>query len=96
MSNFDLSTVTKVANLARLELSDGEKTLFAGQMTGIMSLVNQLNEVDTATTEPLANVSDITLKMRDDVVNDGNQQQAVLQNAPDALEGFFAVPKIVE
>ena len=46
--------------------------------------------------EPLANVVDIKLRLREDVVNDGGQQQKVLANAPEAMEGFFVVPKVVE
>ena len=55
-----------------------------------------LNEVDVTGIEPMTSVTPMRLKRRDDVVTDGNQQAAVLSNAPDAREGFFAVPKVVE
>ena len=96
MTNFDQNAARKVASLARLSLTPEELTLYAGQMQNILKFVEQLNEVDTSNVEPLANVSEIPLHLREDVVNDGNQQQAVVANAPETLEGFFVVPKVVE
>ena len=55
-----------------------------------------MSEVDVEGVEPMTSVTPLRLKRRADVVNDGNQQAAVLKNAPDAREGFFAVPKVVE
>jgi aspartyl-tRNA(Asn)/glutamyl-tRNA(Gln) amidotransferase subunit C len=55
-----------------------------------------LNEVDVEGIEPMTSVTPQRLFRREDVVNDGNQQAAVLANAPDSREGFFAVPMVVE
>lgn len=96
MSEFNLETTRKVAALARLALTDDEITKYATQMKNIINFVEQLKEVDTSTVEPLANVAEIDLFLREDVVNDGNQQAAVLANAPEELEGFFVVQKVVE
>lgn len=96
MTDFNLDTARKVANLARLALTEQELSLYAGQMQNILKFVEQLNEVDTSGVEPLANVTEISLYLRDDVVTEGNQQQAILANAPEAMEGFFVVPKVVE
>ncbi len=46
--------------------------------------------------EPMTSVTPMRLKRREDVVTDGDQQAQILKNAPDAREGFFAVPKVVE
>ncbi len=92
----DLKTVKKVATLSRLEMNDTELEAVRVKLGNIMKFVEQLDEVNTDNVAPLANVVDIKLRLRDDVVNDGNQQQAVLANAPEALEGFFVVSKIVE
>ncbi len=92
----DLDTVKKVARLARLELSEGEMEATRVKLGSIMKFVEQLGEVNTDNIEPLANVVDIKLRLRDDVVTDGGIQQDVLKNAPEALEGFFVVPKVVE
>ncbi len=68
----------------------------AEKLSGILGLMEQLNEVDVSGVEPMTSVTPQRLKRRADVVNDGDQQSAVLANAPDAREGFFAVPKVVE
>ncbi len=92
----DIQTVKKVATLARLEMKDEELAAVQAKLGNIMKFVEQLGEVNTDNVEPLANVVDIKLRLRDDVVNDGGQQQAVLANAPEQMEGFFVVSKIVE
>lgn len=92
----DKATVTKIASLARLRVEDGEKDAYAAKIGGIMKWVEQLGEVNTDGVEPLASVTDITLRTREDVITDGNIQPQILANAPEATSGFFAVPKIVE
>lgn len=91
-----LDQVQKIARLARLSLTDAEVQKYAGQMTNILKFAEQLSEVDTRDVAPLASVSDIALTLREDVVSDGNLQKEVLQNAPEALEGYFVVQKVVE
>ena len=92
----DLKTVKKVATLARLEMSETELEAVRVKIGNIMKFVEQLGEVNTDNVAPLANVVDIKLRLREDTVNDGGQQEKVLANAPEAMEGFFVVPKIVE
>lgn len=92
----DLQTVKKVATLARLEMNETELEAVRVKLGNIMKFVEQLGEVNTDNVQPLANVVDIKLRLREDVVNDGGQQKEVLANAPEALEGFFVVSKIVE
>ena len=92
----DLKTIKKVATLSRLEMNDAELEAVRVKLGNIMKFVEQLDEVNTDKVEPLANVVDIKLRLREDVVNDGNQQTKVLANAPEAVEGFFVVSKIVE
>ena len=58
--------------------------------------MEQLNEVNVAGIEPMTSVTPMRLKRRQDAVTDGNIQTQILKNAPDAREGFFAVPKVVE
>jgi aspartyl-tRNA(Asn)/glutamyl-tRNA(Gln) amidotransferase subunit C len=68
----------------------------AEEFTNILGFIEQLNEVDVEGVEPMTSVTPQRLFRRDDVINDGHQQEAVLANAPDAREGFFAVPMVVE
>lgn len=92
----DIETVKKVARLARLDLSEAELEATRVKLGSIMTFVEQLSEVNTDNVEPLANVVDISLRLREDEVTDGGIQDDVLANAPEALEGFFVVPKVVE
>ena len=88
--------VRHVARLARLALSDDEIDRMVPELNNILGWVDQLGEVDTDGVEPLTAVIDNHLRLRDDVVNDGNVRHDVLKNAPDAQHGFFAVPKVIE
>lgn len=92
----DTDTARKVARLARIAVPEAQLPKLAEQLSGILGFMEQLNEVDVTGIEPMVSVTPMRLKRRADVVTDGGQQAAVLANAPDAREGFFAVPKVVE
>lgn len=92
----DKATVKNIAYLARIKVPDGELENLAGELSNIIGWVEQLSEVDTDDVEPMASVSDITLPRRADVVSDGGKRDDVLANAPDPVDGFFAVPKVIE
>lgn len=94
--NMDRKTVKKVARLARLELNDSQEERLVEQLGNIMGFIETLSEVDTSSVEPLASVVDNELRLRDDKVNDGDQQEAVLKNAPETAEGYFVISKVVE
>ncbi|MGS4944592.1 Asp-tRNA(Asn)/Glu-tRNA(Gln) amidotransferase subunit GatC [Meridianimarinicoccus sp. RP-17] len=94
--SIDTATAAKVAKLARIRVEDDALPALAAEFNTILGFIEQLGEVDVEGVEPMTGVTPIRLKRRDDVVTDGNQQAAVLSNAPDAREGFFAVPKVVE
>jgi aspartyl-tRNA(Asn)/glutamyl-tRNA(Gln) amidotransferase subunit C len=85
-----------VAHLARIKVEEDQLDALAGEFNAILGFVEQLNEVDVEGVEPMTSVTPMRLKRREDVVTEGNQQDKVLSNAPDAREGFFAVPKVVE
>ena len=88
--------VRHIAKLARIGMSDGEIEALVPELNNILGWVEQLSEVDTAGVEPLTAVIDQKLRLRDDVVTEGNIRDEVLANAPDAQHGFFAVPKVIE
>ncbi|NNK77588.1 MAG: Asp-tRNA(Asn)/Glu-tRNA(Gln) amidotransferase subunit GatC [Litoreibacter sp.] len=94
--SIDKDTAARVAKLARIAVEDGDLPKLADELSGILDFMEQLNEVDVEGVEPMTSVTPMRLKRREDVVTDGDQQEAVLANAPDAREGFFAVPKVVE
>lgn len=94
--SIDESTAARVAKLARIKVEPDALPALAGEFNTILGFIEQLNEVDVDGVEPMTSVTPQVLKRRADVVTDGYQQARVLSNAPDAREGFFAVPKVVE
>lgn len=88
--------VRHVAKLARLALGEEEIARMVPELNNILGWVEQLAEVDTDGVEPLTAVIANELRLRDDVVNDGDCRDDILANAPDAQHGFFAVPKVIE
>ena len=94
--SIDLETARRVAKLARIKVEDDALPALAQEFNAILGFVEQLREVDVEGVEPMTGVTPMRLKRREDLVTDGGQQTKVLANAPDAREGFFAVPKVVE
>jgi len=94
--SIDVTTAAKVAKLARIRVEEDELAALAHDFNAILGFIEQLGELDVENVEPMTSVTPMRLKRREDVVTDGNQQKKVLSNAPDAREGFFAVPKVVE
>jgi aspartyl-tRNA(Asn)/glutamyl-tRNA(Gln) amidotransferase subunit C len=88
--------VRHIAKLARIAMSEEELARLEPELNNILGWVEQLAEVDTDGVEPLTAVIEQKLRLRDDVVNDGNIRDEVLANAPEAQHGFFAVPKVIE
>ena len=94
--SIDIDTARRVAKLARIRVNEADLPKLAGQLSGILGFMEQLNEVNVDGIEPMVSVTPMRLTRRADVVTDGNIQGQILKNAPDAREGFFAVPKVVE
>jgi aspartyl-tRNA(Asn)/glutamyl-tRNA(Gln) amidotransferase subunit C len=92
----DVDTIRKVANLARIRVPDERLAPLANELSGILSWIEQLNEVDTDGVEPMTSAVAVPLPMREDVVTDGGDSAQVLANAPAVRSGFFVVPKVVE
>jgi aspartyl-tRNA(Asn)/glutamyl-tRNA(Gln) amidotransferase subunit C len=90
------NTINKIAKLARIRLSEKEADEFLKDINSILDWVEQLNEVNTDNVEPLTNISSSALTKRRDENQDINSSDEILQNSPDKLEGYFAVPKVVE
>ena len=92
----DAATVRKVARLARIAEPEEKLETLAKELTGIMTWIEQLGEVDTTGVEPMTSAVAVALPMREDVVTDGGDPARVLSNAPKTVDGFFVVPKVVE
>jgi aspartyl-tRNA(Asn)/glutamyl-tRNA(Gln) amidotransferase subunit C len=92
----DEKTVRHIARLARIALADDQVRPMADELNGILRWIEQLQEVDVGGVGPLTSVVDQELKMRDDIVTEGNKADALMANAPLSEDHFFVVPKVVE
>jgi aspartyl-tRNA(Asn)/glutamyl-tRNA(Gln) amidotransferase subunit C len=92
----DEATVRRIARLARIKVTDEEAKGLRKELSGILDWVEQLNEVDTGSVEPMTRVVPIQLKMRADQVTDGSIAEDIIKNAPVSDDHFFVVPKVVE
>jgi len=91
-----LAEVEHVARLARLALDDDEKERMRSQLDAILGYVEQLRRVNTDGVEPTAHVLPLVNVLRDDEVRPSYPVEAMLANAPDAQDGQFRVPRILE
>ncbi len=92
----DITTVRRVAHLARIAVSAEDAERMTGELNTILGFVEQLNEVDVAGVEPMTSVIPMEMKKREDVVTDGSRPDDIVANAPAMQENFFLVPKVVE
>jgi aspartyl-tRNA(Asn)/glutamyl-tRNA(Gln) amidotransferase subunit C len=88
--------VNKIARLSRIAISDAEADKMVGELNGILAWVEHLGEVDVTGVEPMTAVIANKLRLRDDVVTDGDVRDKVLANAPAREGSFFGVPKVIE
>ena len=92
----DKNTINKIAKLSRIKLEEKEADSLIKDLNSILDWVEQLNEVNTEKVEPLSYISLSKLPKREDISENKNNTKEILSNAPDKLEGYFAVPKVVE
>jgi aspartyl-tRNA(Asn)/glutamyl-tRNA(Gln) amidotransferase subunit C len=92
----DQAIVRRIAQLARIAVSDEEVPHLEGELNAILSFVEELGAVDVTGVEPMTSVIPMKLPMRVDVVTDGEIERLVLANAPLTEDDFFLVPKVIE
>jgi aspartyl-tRNA(Asn)/glutamyl-tRNA(Gln) amidotransferase subunit C len=92
--------VSRIAHLARLELSAAEQAQMLAQLNGFFGIVEQMGAVDTSGVEPLytplSAVQDVQLRLREDVVSEHVDRAANQRSAPAVEDGLFLVPKVIE
>ena len=88
--------VEHVAHLSRLDLSDQAIDKMTSQLSHILDYIAKLNELDTAKVEPMSHPSDLRDVLREDEPSPSLDREDALANAPDELDGFFKVPKVIE
>ena len=99
--SLDKATVRRIATLARIEVPEADLEATAAQLSGILSWIEQLSEVNTDGVAPMSGGIEkeslgVVRPWREDAVTDGDQAEKVLANAPDRQQDFFGVPKVVE
>lgn len=96
MSQINAELVKRIANVARIEISEEEANTFANELSTIVSFGEQLHELDTTEVEPTTHVTNRKNVLRDDTVVEGLPIEDVLKNAPDHEDGQIRVPTILE
>jgi aspartyl-tRNA(Asn)/glutamyl-tRNA(Gln) amidotransferase subunit C len=92
----DAATVRRIAHLARIAVAESEVVHLQGELNAMLAFVEQLSEVDVEGVEPMTSVMPMEMKKRSDVVDDGEIADEIVRNAPESLDHFFLVPKVVE
>lgn len=88
--------IQKIANLARLRVSDDEIAEFQPRLNGVLTMIEQMNIVDTTNVAPMSHPNDATQRLRLDAVTETNQRELFQRIAPDAAHGLYFVPLVME
>ena len=94
--SLDPATVRRIAKLARIRVDADQVGQLQTELNGILGWIEQLNEVNVEGVAPLTGAMAMAAPLRADAVTDGGIAEAVLANAPDRADDYFAVPKVVE
>lgn len=94
--SFNEQAIKTIANLARLRFPKEDEEKFTKDINGILDWVEQLKEVNVDGVEPLVSVTPREAAIRQDVVSDGNLQDELMANAPESVQGFYQVNRMVE
>ncbi len=88
--------VRSIAHLARLHIDDDSVDRYVDDLSSILTLVDQMNQVDSSGVTPLANPLDASQRLRADEVTESNQRDKFQEIAPDVADGFYRVPRVIE
>ena len=88
--------VTRIAQLARIELSESQANAVLQQLQGVFALIEELQSVDTHGVEPMSHAQDVSLRLREDVLTEGDNRERFQAVAPLVDAGLYLVPKVIE
>ena len=94
--SLSIDDVKKVARLARLAMTEQETLTAHAQLLNIFELIAEMQAVDTAGIEPMAHAQELSQRLREDVVSDGNQRELFQSIAPQVERGLYLVPQVIE
>ena len=91
-----LEQISRLADLARLELSGAEARALQAQLSGILAMVDRMAAVDTTGVDPMSHPQEVMQRLREDVVSDAGQRDGFQESAPQVEDGLYLVPKVIE
>ena len=94
--SLDKEAIQKLGRLARIAVDDTQAGQLSAELSGVLSWIEQLQEVDISDVAPMTSVLESQARLRADEIDDGHDPERVLANAPDEMKGYFAVPKVIE
>ncbi len=94
--SLDSKDVNRIAHLARLSIDEADIAGYAGNLSDILNLVEQMNSVETDAVSPMAHPLDVTQRLREDTVTEQDRREVFQKNAPEIEAGLFLVPQVIE
>jgi len=88
--------VRRIAELARIGISDAEAGAVQAQLNDIFELIGRMQKVDTEGVEPMSHGQDLELRLREDLVTERDQRERFQSLAPEVEQGLYLVPKVIE
>lgn len=92
----NIPDIKRIAHLARIEINDAEAEKTLSKLTGILTLIEEMQAVDTQGIVPMSHSQDVVQRLRDDQVTAQNQRELFQENAPSVEGGLYLVPKVIE
>lgn len=92
----NIPDIKRLAHLARIEINDQEAEQTLYKLSGILTLIEEMQAVDTKGITPMSHSQDVVQRLREDVVSETNQRALFQQNAPSVDSGLYLVPKVIE
>ena len=94
--SLSVADIRRIAQLARLSVTDAEIAAVQHELNGILALVEQLKAVDTAGVEPMAHAQDVMLRLREDTVTESDSHRLFQAIAPQVEADLYLVPRVIE
>ena len=90
------NTVSKIANLAKIEIDDSKIEGIAENLEKILDLVGEMNSINTDNINPMSHPLNLKQVMRPDEVTEQDQRENFQKNSPSIENGYYKVPKIID
>lgn len=92
----NIPDIKRIAHLARIEINDSEAEQTLDKLSSIMTLIEEMQAVDTTGITPMSHAQDVVQRLREDAVTQDNQREVFQENAPAVDSGLYLVPKVIE